>query len=68
MSCLGKQVNAEAHQTVSTKLDHDGSRNDDTGNRRLLVGVAQPSVQREERNLDGKRNGESNEQPAGFGI
>ena len=61
---LGEQVDAEAQQAVGAELQHHAGEDDRAARRRLGVGVGQPRVQREDRHLDGERDGEGEEQPS----
>ena len=62
---LGEQVEAEAQEPVGAELQHDAGQDHRAGRRGLGVGVGQPGVHREQRHLDGERDGEGQEQPAG---
>ena len=57
----GEEPNVEAKHGVEAQLAGD---NHGQGNRRLAEGVRQPSVQREDRNLDGKGEEEGEGDPA----
>ena len=62
---VGEEAEIEAQQTVGSHLQQHAGQQDGTCRRRFHVRVRQPGVKREERNLDGERYEESEEQPLG---
>src|SRR6185437_6233630 len=61
-----EEAEIEAQHAVRPHLQQDAGEQDRAGRRRLDVGVGQPGVEREQRNLDGEGDEEAEEQP-GFG-
>ncbi len=64
---VGEQRQAETHQSVGAHFQHDAGQHDGAGGGRFDVGVGQPGVQREQRDLDRKGNEECQEQQH-FGL
>ena len=62
--CLGEQVDAEAKHAVRAHFEEHAGQDDRAARWCLRVCVGQPGVQWEQRNFDGERNHECNEEPA----
>ena len=59
----GKERQREAQKTVATRLQEDAGEDDRARGRRLDVGVGQPGVERDHRQLDRERESEREEDP-----
>ncbi len=60
---LGEQAEIEAQHAVGAHLQQHAGQQDGSGGRSFDVGVGQPGVEREQRNLHRKRQEESEEEP-----
>ena len=62
---LGEEIDTEAQEAVGAELEHDAGQDHRARRGGVGVGVGQPGVHREQRNLHGERNGKAQEDPAG---
>jgi tetratricopeptide (TPR) repeat protein len=62
--CFGEEVNTKAKHAVGTHFEEYAGQDDRAARWCLRVCIGQPGVQWEERNFDGERQHEGNEQPA----
>ena len=64
----GKHEEAEAQQPVGAELEEDAGQDHRPGGRRLGVGVGQPAVERDQRDLDREGHGDTAEDQGLVGV
>ncbi len=66
--CRREHRQAETNQPVGAHFQHDGGQHHGSGRRSFHVGIRQPRMEREERNLNREREEEGEEQQRLFGV